>query len=82
MAETILQEALQWVLATNDYQNQQCLCWFGSLSDFAAEVLLACEKAVATAHPRAVARYPRHSEGLARALTGDFAGAVETLKPS
>ena len=49
------------------------LCWFGSLWRHAAEVLAACERAVALA--------PGHggtadSRGLARALTGDLAGAI------
>ncbi len=49
------------------------LCWFGSLWGHAAEVLAACERAVALA--------PEHggiadSRGLARALTGDVAGAI------
>jgi len=48
------------------------VCWAGSLSGFAAEVLPACE--------RAVARSPESgnsidSRGLAKALTGDFAAA-------
>jgi WD40 repeat protein len=75
-AQTILQDALQWVLATNDNQANNGLCWYGSLNNFAAEVLPACEKAVATAPPELLAGI-RDSRGLARALTGDFAGAVE-----
>ena len=53
------------------------LCWFGSLWGHATEVLAACERAVALA--------PEHggiadSRGLARALTGDVAGAIEDFQ--
>ena len=49
------------------------LCWFGSLWDHAREVLFACDRAVALA-PNA--GWIVDSRGLARALTGNVAGAV------
>jgi tetratricopeptide (TPR) repeat protein len=49
------------------------LCWQGSLNGYAATVLDACEQAVELApHHGGV----RDSRGLARALTGDTAGAI------
>ncbi len=50
------------------------VCWYGCLSGFPDIVLTACERAVALA-PEDV-RF-RDSRGLARALTGDYRGAVE-----
>jgi len=53
------------------------VCWHGSLDGFAELVMPACEKAVALA--------PQNggyadSRGVARALTGDFHGAIEDFK--
>lgn len=53
------------------------LCWVGSLYGYAAQVMVACE--------RAVALDPEHgnyrdSRGLARALTGDYEGAIEDFR--
>ncbi len=49
------------------------LCWYGSLAGKATDVLDACERAV---EQRSEGRV-RDSRGLARALTGDYTGAVE-----
>ncbi|NES46624.1 MAG: hypothetical protein F6K20_36810, partial [Moorea sp. SIO2C4] len=54
------------------------LCWFGSLHGYAAEVMDACEKAVAKA-PKSYKGY-QDSRGLARALTGDTAGAISDFQ--
>lgn len=53
------------------------LCWYGSLRGYAADVLEACDTAVSLA--------PENlnildSRGLARALTGDTAGAIDDFK--
>jgi tetratricopeptide (TPR) repeat protein len=53
------------------------LCWFSSLYGHAAEVLDACEQAVALAPEHGGIR---DSRGLAKALTGDFEGAIEDFK--
>jgi hypothetical protein len=50
------------------------ICWFGSLWEAATEVMHACEKVVELFPDNGIARQGR---GLARALTGNFAGAVE-----
>ncbi len=49
------------------------LCWYGSLSGYAADVMTACEQAVALAPDWGGIR---DSRGLARALTDDFEGAI------
>ncbi|WP_293068235.1 MULTISPECIES: hypothetical protein [unclassified Moorena] len=53
------------------------ICWFGNLHGYAADVMDACEKAVA--------KDPENgnildSRGLARALTGDTAGAISDFQ--
>jgi len=53
------------------------ICWYGALSGQAAEVLKACEKAVALI-PDDVAI--RDSRGVARALTGDIEGAKKDFQ--
>jgi hypothetical protein len=53
---------------TAQYWNS--LCWFGSLHGHAADVLYACENAVN------LNKGFQDSRGLARALTGDLAGAL------
>jgi hypothetical protein len=58
-------------------ENYNTICWFGALWNFAAQVLVACEEAVALE--------PDHggiadSRGVARAMTGDFVGAIEDFQ--
>lgn len=50
------------------------LCWFGSLWGYAAEVMDACETAVALDPEHGGIR---DSRGVARALSGDYTGAIE-----
>jgi hypothetical protein len=50
------------------------LCWFGSLWEAATEVRHVCEKVVELFPDNGIARLGR---GLGRALTGNFAGAIE-----
>ena len=53
------------------------MCWYGSLWGHAAKVMYACEKAVSL---EPVHGGYRDSQGVARALTGDFAGAIKDFK--
>ncbi|MEH1771101.1 MAG: tetratricopeptide repeat protein [Nostoc sp.] len=53
------------------------LCWDGSLGGYAAEVMDACDKAVAIAPDD---RNIQDSRGLARALTGDTKGAIKDFE--
>jgi tetratricopeptide (TPR) repeat protein len=58
-------------------QSWNNLCWYGSLWGHAAEVLNACEKAVAGWKENGQIR---DSRGVARSLTGNFKGAVEDFR--
>ena len=55
------------------------LCWYGSLWGYAAEVLLACDQALAL-EPRLASA--REARGLARAMLSDYAGAIFDLEES
>lgn len=52
---------------------------FGSLNGSAKQVLFACENAVSLAPDNDAAEY-RDSRGLAKALTGDTAGAIDDFQ--
>lgn len=54
-------------------------CRIGSLQGYASEVLDVCEQAVALASENGKFQH-RNSRGLARALTGDVAGAIEDFQ--
>ena len=53
------------------------LCWYGSLWGRATDVMAACEKLVALKPDDG---WFHDSRGLARALSGDYAGAAEDFK--
>ncbi|MBV6625919.1 MAG: hypothetical protein KI793_23805 [Rivularia sp. (in: Bacteria)] len=53
------------------------LCWYGSLHKSSTEVMFACEKAVAL---KPLDENIIDSRGLARALTGDYKGAIEDFE--
>jgi TonB family protein len=55
------------------------LCWYGSLWNSAADVMFACNQAVAL-EPQAA--QTREARGVARAMTSDYAGAIEDLEQS
>ena len=59
-------------LPANGVPSWNAVCWDGSLAGVAAEVMPACERAVALAPEDGGIR---DSRGLARALTGDLEGA-------
>jgi len=64
-------------LKQSDISDLNNLCRYGSLRGYAAELMSACEMAVT--------RDPNHggirdSRGVARALTGDYAGAISDLE--
>jgi tetratricopeptide (TPR) repeat protein len=58
-------------------QSWNLLCWRGSLRGYAADIMVACEQAV-----KLVVEHGdfRDSRGLARALLGDYASAIEDFK--
>jgi regulator of sirC expression with transglutaminase-like and TPR domain len=53
------------------------LCWFGSLNNQAQDVMFACEKAVKLKPNDGKFRRYR---GLARALTGNYQGAIDDFQ--
>jgi TonB family protein len=53
------------------------LCWYGSLWGNAASVLFACDQAVEL---DPLSASTREARGLARALTSDYAGAIDDLE--
>lgn len=60
---------------TNDQLNT--VCWFGSLQNFASRVVSYCERAVRL---DPTDNSIRDSRGVARALTGNVAGAIEDFR--
>ncbi|WNZ26225.1 hypothetical protein HJG54_27665 [Leptolyngbya sp. NK1-12] len=62
-----------------DAQTWNRFCWFGSLANQAALVMVACEKAVALAPKDGTVLTSR---GLARALSGNPTGAIEDFQAS
>lgn len=78
-AKTTIGDGLQWVVASKDDGANNSMCWFGSLSGFAAQVMPACERAVSLAPSSSLANW-RDSRGVARAITGDYAGAIEDFQ--
>ena len=73
----LLQQAssLQTIIEDTNVLND--ICWTGSLSGFVSQVLEYCEHAVELAPNHAKMRDNR---GLARALTGDYSGAIEDFQ--
>ncbi|MGB0385074.1 MAG: CHAT domain-containing protein [Ardenticatenaceae bacterium] len=62
-----------------DARDWNALCWYGSLWGQAAEVMDACERAVELASGYEK-EWIRERRGLARALTEDYAGALEDFQ--
>jgi WD40 repeat protein len=61
----------------NDASIWNTLCWYGSLWGHATEVMGACDRAVELAPDSGQIR---DSRGVARALTGDYEGAIEDFE--
>ncbi len=60
-----------------DARSWDKICWYGGLYKHAEKVMFACEKAVAL-DPKD--GYVIDSRGVARALTGDFEGAIKDFE--
>lgn len=73
-AEVIFEEIVRISTQIDDPVVNNRVCWFGSLVGFAEIVLPACEHAVSLKGFRSQIL---DSRGLARAITGDFEGAIE-----
>ncbi|MBK8129068.1 MAG: tetratricopeptide repeat protein [bacterium] len=67
----VISEIPEFIIPVRHFNN---LCWYASLWGLAEDVLFACETAVTMDPENGVYQ---DSRGLARALTGDFEGAIE-----
>jgi tetratricopeptide (TPR) repeat protein len=72
--ETAKQFEANWKISQKSWNT---LCWYGALHGGAKTVISACDTAVALAPGNVNVR---DSRGLARALTGDTAGAIEDFQ--
>jgi WD40 repeat protein len=77
-ARDCFERAVQAAATTNDIDLNNNIAWYGSLHGFAAVVLAAGDRAVdlASKDPRRAIQNYRDSRGIARALSGEFAGAI------
>ncbi|MFM7384274.1 MAG: hypothetical protein ACKO1W_14665, partial [Microcystaceae cyanobacterium] len=78
-ALSLYEKAQQLNPTSIDEDSWNGLCWFGSLSGSAKQVLFACEKAVKLASRENKSGY-QDSRGLAKALTGDTQGAISDFQ--
>jgi hypothetical protein len=76
-AEQSYAEAVRAVLEAKDARASNGICWSGSVHRFAALVLPACDRAVQLAPDDVSRGLYLDSRGLARALAGNTAGAIE-----
>ncbi len=67
---------LAWASGTQSLDFLNLTCWFGSLDGAARQVLPACDQAVSLSQSASA----RDGRALARALTGDFPGAIEDFR--
>jgi WD40 repeat protein len=76
-ASNAFAQAVKAAIETNDAALCNSICWDVSIDGFAEMVLPVCERAVELAPENGGYR---DSRGLARALTGDYQGAIEDFK--
>jgi WD40 repeat protein len=72
-AKNYYAQAAEWAVGSQDARSSNNVCWYGSLNGYAETVMPACD--YATANAPGSPNY-RDSRGVARALTGDFEGAI------
>jgi hypothetical protein len=70
-------QAVQLAMETDSAYVNNSVCWLGSIDGFAETVLPACERAVELEPDKGGCH---DSRGLARALTGDYVGAIEDFQ--
>lgn len=75
-------ESLRQSELIDEYLLNNRLCWLGSIDGYAQQVLPTCERAISLANQSQPEIVPmiHDSRGLARALSGDYQGAVEDFK--
>ncbi len=74
---SLLEDAKKIGLEIENVDKLNSVCWFGSLWGFSKDILEYCERAVELAPDDANIR---DSRGLARALNGNFSGAIEDFQ--
>lgn len=77
LAERLFAEAVGAAREARDHRASNTVCWLGSANRYAKLVLPACEQAVQLAPDSRHRAHYMDSRGLARALAGDTAGAME-----
>lgn len=77
LAERLFAQAVSAVREARDHRASNTVCWLGSANRYAQLVLPACEQAVELAPDARRRALYGDSRGLARALTGDIAGATK-----
>ena len=75
-AAAFFSDVADQAIRINDPSLSNTVCWTGSIDGFPKNVFPACEDAVSAA-PDYMKPYARDSRGLARALLGDYRGAIE-----
>jgi hypothetical protein len=76
-AETAFQTTVEWVMQTTDTRYVIDTCYRGALTGYAAVVMPACDYGVKIIPERGAAY---HRRGIARAMTGDYTGAVDDFR--
>jgi WD40 repeat protein len=76
-AEQFYRAAVEAAIDAQEAKTDNQVCWSGSIDGFAALVKAACDQAVQLAAAEVDRYEARDSRGVARALTGDIAGAAE-----
>ena len=78
-AASAFERLAKWAISTSDANLNNETCWTGSIERFEHIVLPACERAVSLAVPDSMPMI-RDSRGLARALMGDYRGAIDDFR--
>ena len=76
-ASDTYRQAAQGATETSNPILNNYVCWYGNLDQFAKEVMPACERAVNLEPDNGIYR---DSRGVARALLGDYRGAIEDFQ--
>jgi WD40 repeat protein len=78
-ASTAFEKVVESAIEANHAKLSNSICWRGSINRFPEIVLPACEQAVELA-PDYEKGWYHHNRGLARALMGDYGGAIEDFQ--
>jgi WD40 repeat protein len=82
-AENIYSHLMEKNSTSSDGEISNNICWFGSLDGFAEKVKTACDQAISLAtakNNKDLLASSYDSRGLARALSGDYSGAIKDFQ--